>query len=308
VRRERDDHPGSTVTVVLGDRVHNRLIADAFAHRHSLAIKARLLFEPWVAVTDLNVLRRSRRTALAPMSINHVEQVVLIADLTRPIREALTYAQGWAPVMPSRRHRCVPGGWAQWADAVPIRPGDRRQRTGGSFRPRRYLRAAAAALPGTMICAILPEFVVPACSPASPDQTGLAIKGARPGTGHHRDQRSFHLQRRRTGPRRSTTLGGERSARFTSSAVPAVAWPGSRGRLRVFLGRSRCQQDLRHARRGTPARPEAGCCHRVGRAGRPLARISDLEIIPRRGVAYRERLFEEMDLGPFSPAAPGGPG
>jgi len=186
VRRERNEHPGATVSVVLGDRVHNRTIADAFAHRHSLAIKARLLFEPGVVVTDLNVLRRSRRTALAPMSINHIEQVVLIADLTRPIREALTYAQGLGTAVTAihidvdqvSRERVE----RQWADAGYPFPLEIVTSPYRRIIPPlvRYLHERRRrALPGTMICAVLPEFVVPGkLTQLLHNQTGIAIKGA----------------------------------------------------------------------------------------------------------------------------------
>jgi len=121
VRRERDDYPGATVTVVMGDRINNRLI-DALSHRHSLAIKARLLLEPGVVVTDLNVLRRSLRTALAPVPINRVEQVVLISDLTRPIREALSYALGRELRSPPSTSTSTMSGEISGLSAHPLRP------------------------------------------------------------------------------------------------------------------------------------------------------------------------------------------
>ena len=46
VRQERDSHPEAIVTVILADRVRTRSILAPFTHRHSLAIKSRLLFEP----------------------------------------------------------------------------------------------------------------------------------------------------------------------------------------------------------------------------------------------------------------------
>ena len=185
VRRERDDYPGATVTVVMGDRINNRLI-DALSHRHSLAIKARLLLEPGVVVTDLNVLRRSLRTALAPVPINRVEQVVLISDLTRPIREALSYALGrGTPVtalhidVDHEQRERVERDWAKAGYDIPLEIVDSPYRQ--IIDPLvKYLRERRrSALPGTLICAVIPEFVVPGwIAQILHNQTGLAIKGA----------------------------------------------------------------------------------------------------------------------------------
>lgn len=186
VRREVHANPGSTVTVVLGEQLRTRSsILSPFTHPHSLAIKARLLFEPHVVVTDLNVLKRSRRSRLPRMSISHVEQVVLISDMTRPIREALTYAQGLGTpttaihidVDTAQRERLEHHWKASGYDfpleivASPYR---------GIVDPLvDYLRERRrTALPGTLICAVIPEFVVPGrITQILHNQTGLAIKG-----------------------------------------------------------------------------------------------------------------------------------
>lgn len=97
VRGERDAHPGAIITVILADRIRTRSVLAPFTHRHSLAIKSRLLFEPSVVVTDLNVPARSRRSKLTQVPTRAIEQVVLVSDMTRPIREALTYAQQLGP-------------------------------------------------------------------------------------------------------------------------------------------------------------------------------------------------------------------
>ena len=73
VRRERNAHPEAVITAILADRVSSRSILAPFIHRHSLAIKSRLLFEPYVVVTDLNVLRRSRRSLLPQVPISRIE-------------------------------------------------------------------------------------------------------------------------------------------------------------------------------------------------------------------------------------------
>jgi amino acid transporter len=185
VRRERITHPGTIVTVILADRVRRRSLLAPFVHLHSLAIKSRLLFEPGVVVTDLNVLKRSRRSRLTYAPIARVEQVVLISDMTRPIREALTYAQGLGvpvtalhiDVDADQRQRLE----TQWEDAgydlpLVILDSPYRSIVGPLVRYLRERRRTA--LPGTLICAVIPEFVVPGrITQLLHNQTGLAIKG-----------------------------------------------------------------------------------------------------------------------------------
>jgi amino acid transporter len=186
VRRERKDNPGAIVTVILADRVRGRSVLAPFAHRQSLAIKSRLLFEPAVVVTDLNVLRRSRRSRLSHAPVSRVEQVVLISDMTRPIREALTYAQNLGQpvtavhidVDSDQRRRLE----AQWDDAgyqfpLVIVPSPYRTIIDPLVAYLRERRRAA--VPGTLISAVIPEFVVPGrVTQFLHNQTGLAIKGS----------------------------------------------------------------------------------------------------------------------------------
>ena len=208
VRAERYSSPGATVTVVMGDRINNRLI-DALTHRHSLAIKARLLFEPGVVVTDLNVLRRSRRTALAPAPLNRVEQVVLISDLTRPIREALSYAQSLGtPVtalhidVDAEQRDRVERHWAEAGYDFPLDVIESPYRRIVSPLVLYVRERRRRALPGTVICAVIPEFVVPGrLAQLLHNQTGLAIKGALAReTGIAVTSVPFHLTRDRALP------------------------------------------------------------------------------------------------------------
>jgi hypothetical protein len=185
IREERDAHPDAVITAILADRVSTRSILAPFAHRHSLAIKSRLLFEPRVVVTDLNVLRRSRRSKLVQVPIRHIEQVVLISDMTRPIREALTYAQSLGPPVTAihidvdleQRERLE----RQWEESgyefpLVIVPSPYRSIVAPMVHYLRERRRTAA--PGTMISAVLPEFVVPGrITQLLHNQTGLAIKG-----------------------------------------------------------------------------------------------------------------------------------
>ena len=203
VRKERDLHPGAMITVILADRVATRSILAPFAHRHSLGIKSRLLFERDVVVTDLNVLRRSRHRRLTPVPVSRVEQVVLVSDMTRPIREALTYAQRLGPsvtalhldVDSAQRDRLE----RQWAEAgyefpLVVIPSDFRSIVDPLVQYLRQQRRAAA--PGTLISAVIPEFVVPGrITQLLHNQTGLAIKGILAGEpGIAVTSVPFHLQ------------------------------------------------------------------------------------------------------------------
>jgi amino acid transporter len=203
VREERDSNPGTTITVILADSVRTRSILAPFAHRHSLAIKSRLLFEPGVVVTDLNVQRRSRRSRLTRVPTRHIEQVVLISDMTRPIREALSYAVRLGPpvtavhidVDADQREKLE----RQWDDAgyglpVVIIPSPYREIVDPLVRYLRERRRAAA--PGTLISAVIPEFVVPGrATQLLHNQTALAIKGVLAGeAGIAVTSVPFHLQ------------------------------------------------------------------------------------------------------------------
>lgn len=184
VRLEKQEHPGSRITVILADRVRIRSILAPFAHRHSLAIKSRLLFEPGVAVTDLNVLRRSRRSRLPVVPVQRIEQVVLISDMTRPIREALTYAQSLGPPV-TALHIDVDAAQRQklerrWHEAgyefdLEVIPSPFRSIVDPLVTYLRERRRTAT--PGTLIAAVIPEFVVPGrVTQLLHNQTGLAIK------------------------------------------------------------------------------------------------------------------------------------
>jgi hypothetical protein len=203
VRHERDTHPDTIITVILADRVITRSILAPFAHRHSLAIKSRLLFEPHVVVTDLNVLRRSRRSRLPQVPVSRIEQVVLVSDMTRPIREALTYAQSLGPPVTAvhidvdlaQRER-LEREWARAGYDLPlvILSSEYRSIVDPLVHYLRERRRLAS--PGTLISAVIPEFVVPGrVTQLLHNQTGLAIKGQLAGeVGIAVTSVPFHLQ------------------------------------------------------------------------------------------------------------------
>lgn len=186
VREERDAHPDAHITVVLAERLGFRSMFALFTHRHGLAIKARLLFERNVVVTDFTLLRRGRRSPSAPATLVRAECVVLISDLTRPIREAVAYAAGLG--LPLRAvHIAVEARQTERVlrDVAVLGPEIAFDLVRSPFRGivdplREYLHELSARSPaGTIINVVLPEFIVPGRSTQFlHNQTALAIKAA----------------------------------------------------------------------------------------------------------------------------------
>jgi hypothetical protein len=162
------------------------------------------------------------------MAISHVEQVVLISDMTRPIREALTYAQGLgAPTtaihidVDSAQRERVEHHWKASGYDFPL------EIVASPFREIvdplvDYLRERRrTALPGTLICAVIPEFVVPGrITQLLHNQTGLAIKGilaaevgiAVTSVPFHLDPEWHEHRRRRSGESRPAETSSDSSA------------------------------------------------------------------------------------------------
>lgn len=186
VRQALAADPGHRLTVVVSERFRSRSRLNLLVHRHLLAIKARLLFEPRVVVTDVTQLPSRRRKGIQAAPLRHVEQVVLISDLTRPIREAVAYAIGTR--MPVRcvhidvddiqRDRLL-SAWAGAGYTLPLEivPSPYRSIAVPLVAHVRGVRRAS--LPGTLVNVIIPEFIVEGrVGQLLHNQTGLAIKGA----------------------------------------------------------------------------------------------------------------------------------
>ncbi|HJQ95587.1 MAG TPA: APC family permease [Acidimicrobiia bacterium] len=186
IRSERDAHPDARITVVLAERFRTRKLRSVFTHPHSLLLKALLLFEPGVAVTDLTVVhnRRSRLIEQAPIS-RHV-LVVTVSEVTRPTLDALGYAKQLQPdglhcvhieVDEQQRER-VQAAWLEHELEPELEVIQSPYR--GITRPlTRYVRRRRRDEPsGTLINVLLPEFIVPGrLGQLLHNQTGLAIKG-----------------------------------------------------------------------------------------------------------------------------------
>jgi hypothetical protein len=169
----------------MSDRLDRRSVREMFRHRHSLGIKLRLLFQPRVVVTDVTHFRRRRRSGLVPVPLRQIELVVLVSDLTRPVREALEYARALGPPLHAvhvdvedRQRERVLGEWATAQLDIPLEVLASPYR--GIVDPLLdYLRERRrVALPGTVINVVIPEFIVEGrITQILHNQTGLAIKG-----------------------------------------------------------------------------------------------------------------------------------
>ena len=145
VREERDRHPDSKVTVVVSERFKRRSRMALLSHPNLLLLKARLLFEPGIAVTDVTSFKRRQRSGLPQVPLRRVELVVLVSDLTRPIRDAIDYAEALGPPVRTvhidvddvQRDKLI-GEWAE--RQLRVRARDRPQPLPGGDDPAGGLR------------------------------------------------------------------------------------------------------------------------------------------------------------------------
>lgn len=186
IRGERDAHPDARITVVLAERFQTRRLRSIFTHPHSLILKALLLFEPGVAVTDLTVVQSRRVHRVQQGTISRHVLVVTVSEVTRPTLEALAYAKRLGPdgihcvhvdVDEQQRER-VEAAWEAHHLEPELEIIESPYR--GITRPLlRYVRRRRRdEPPGTLINVLLPEFIVSGrLGQLLHNQTGLAIKG-----------------------------------------------------------------------------------------------------------------------------------
>ncbi|HKX73973.1 MAG TPA: APC family permease [Acidimicrobiia bacterium] len=185
IRRERDAHPEARITVILAERLRSRSLRSVFAHPHSLILKALLLFEPGVAVTDLTVVHRRRSKPEVAVPITRHVAVLTVSEVTRPTREALEYAKRLQPDALHCIHIDVDETQSRRVAAAWEREGldPELEIVSSPFRDigrplLRYTRRRRHEEPqGTLVNVLLPEFIVPGrLAQLLHNQTGLAIK------------------------------------------------------------------------------------------------------------------------------------
>ena len=186
IRGERDAHPDARITVVLAERFQTRRLRSIFTHPHSLILKALLLFEPGVAVTDLTVVQSRRAHEVQQDTISRHVLVMAVSEVTRPTLDALEYAKRLRPdglhcvhvdVDEQQRER-VEAAWRAHHLEPALEVVESPYR--GITRPlSRYVRRCRRdEPPGTLINVLLPEFIVSGrLGQLLHNQTGLAIKG-----------------------------------------------------------------------------------------------------------------------------------
>jgi amino acid transporter len=184
VRVLRRLDPETRITVVMCERFRSRSKLNLFVHRNILALKARLLFEPGVVVTDMTQLPSRRRTGLTPVPMKRIETIVLVSDLTRPIREAVLYAigLGW-PVrcvhidVDDLQRQKLLDAWGPAGFDLPLEIVASPYRTVTEPTVRYVRKVRRDCLPGTLVNVIIPEFIVEArLGQLLHNQTGLSIK------------------------------------------------------------------------------------------------------------------------------------
>lgn len=184
VRALRHQNPETRITVVMCERFRSKSRFNLFLHRNILSLKARFLFEPRVVVTDMTQLPSRRKSGLTPVPMKRIETVVLVSDLTRPIREAVAYAMnlGWPvrcvhiDVDDIQRQKLL-DSWEQagFHLRLEIVQSPYRNVTEPTVRYIREVRRDC--LPGTLVNVVIPEFIVKGrLGQLLHNQTGLSIK------------------------------------------------------------------------------------------------------------------------------------
>jgi amino acid transporter len=189
LRDERVNHPTGFMTVVVPELARSLHWWTWVAHRRGFLLKAGLVFERGLTVTDLVYVPDSLRHEDEPLMANVRTRiaVVPIGDLTQPSLRAVSYAQ---TTMPTELHvihadvddKDTAALQRQWEQEMPevsleILPNPYR----GTVRPVvNYVRSLRdEAGPGAIINIILPEFIVPTrLGQVLHNQTGLALKAA----------------------------------------------------------------------------------------------------------------------------------
>jgi hypothetical protein len=156
------------VTIVVPEVLSRSKLRHYFRRRQIMLLKAGLLFERGVVVTDIPVredeLAANSRGAVAP---TRVIAIVLVSAVHNATLRALEYARSLAPtqlhavtfsVDPEETARCL-SEWTHYQTDVPLEAVDSPYRE--VAKPLvRYAREVRARTPDAVVSVILPEFVV----------------------------------------------------------------------------------------------------------------------------------------------------
>ncbi|HJU81068.1 MAG TPA: APC family permease [Acidimicrobiia bacterium] len=188
VRHESESHPTAFITVVIPEVFKERRLGSQVIHPHGLLLKILLLFLHQVVVTDMTYQRQKGLRGEAQRFTDRIRKqqvVVLVADVTIPVRRAIAYVAmlhadsviaAHLDTDADQRNRVLTN-WDPDFGELQILESPYR----GIARPMvRYVRRLRRdAEPGTLIHIVIPEFVVPGYrSQLLHNQTALAIKAA----------------------------------------------------------------------------------------------------------------------------------
>jgi hypothetical protein len=175
------------ITVVLPETLHRRGMGHYLRVRRELLLKAALLFEPRVVVTDVpTVVDGTGVDASGPIMPTRNVAIVLVSAVHNATLRALAYAAAIRPTevraitfaTDERETEKVMREWSQAAVDVPLEILDSpyREITQPVLKLVRQIRAAS---PDTVVTVIIPEFVVAKWyHQFLHNQSALSIKGA----------------------------------------------------------------------------------------------------------------------------------
>ncbi len=181
LRRSENEY----ITVVLPEKIRRRGFRQFLRTRRELMLKASLLFEPQVVVTDVTtVAGETGEDAGGPIVPTRNVAIVLVSGVHNATLRALAYGQAIRPTelravtfnIDEGETAKIMGEWANAAVSVPLELIDSPYREVAQplVRLIRQLRAS----PDTVVTVILPEFVVSKWyHQFLHNQTALAIKG-----------------------------------------------------------------------------------------------------------------------------------
>jgi amino acid transporter len=164
LRKNEDEY----VTVVLSETIHRRGMRQFLGTRREMMLKAAMLFEPQVVVTDVTTPGAELGTADAgPIAPTRNVAIVLVSAVHNATLRALAYATAIRPTelravtfnIDERETQKVMSEWALAATTVPLEILDSpyREVTAPLIK---LVRAIRAGRPDTVVTVILPEFVV----------------------------------------------------------------------------------------------------------------------------------------------------
>jgi amino acid permease-like protein len=185
LRRDEDEY----VTLVVPERVRRRGLRHLVRQRRELLVKAAMLFEPQVVVTDVPTIVEDgggSADVSGPIHPTRNVAIVLVSAVHNATLRAVAYAQAIRPTelravtfnVDEEETARIMRDWAQAAVDVPLQLIDSpyREVTTPLLKLVRQIRRGS---PDTVVTVILPEFVVAKWyHQFLHNQTALAIKGA----------------------------------------------------------------------------------------------------------------------------------